>query len=646
MAKIHGKQLRDGTLNPELLRLSGSSPTVGQILTYAGPNEFYWDSLSASLTGGIATDINGTSIDVRTDGLSIFVDGNNDLTLGDPTTGQIGGDYEFLGSIIIDGDLTVNGTATTINTTELRIEDNLITLNSNLTGSTSATTPFAGIEVLRSALPSVELRWNEASKWWEISNPEGENDPLTYAPILTTESIISQDGSVSITPLAGLSADTLDLSVTSLNNALSFGTGINVTSGTGPFDGSGNITIEVDSSYANDTFVTGGTYNNSTEDITFENNDGGSFTVDLSALDLNDTFTTASTLNGNIIEFDTNDQLNAYSVDLTPALSGLSTGYTFENGLTETTGTVRLGGVLTQATTISGNQDFNINLSGGSTSVLGGIFTVETNSRSFIMNDSSGTTTMTNGSYQTIFSGTKVDFRGPIQVGDSSTFGTTLVDGLIEFDGTNFRGYKAGNWVNLDNFTTGVTLSGNTLVFDTNDQLNAYNVDLSGLGLGDTFVTGGSISNGTVNIELNDGNDFDLLGNVVQSISEGVGITASTISNGDIEVGLDYASMQQSIPSADDKNQTADVTSGNSQNSGVFISNNPIGGYVGVSVNGVWYNVGNGVTTSDCYFSETGVIAKEFGDIVANDILYWNGVIAGFDLDGDDRISIYYNVLA
>ena len=340
MAKIHGKQLRDGTLNPELLRLSGSSPTVGQILTYAGPNEFYWDSLSASLTGGVATDINGTSIDVRTDGLSIFVDGNNDLTLGDPTTGQIGGDYEFLGNIIIDGDLTVNGTATTINTTELRVEDNLITLNSNLTGSTSATTPFAGIEVLRSALPSVELRWNEVSKWWEISNPEGEDDPLTYAPILTTESIISQDGSVSITPLSGLSADTLDLSVTSLNNALSFGAGI-VTLGTGPFDGSSNITIEVDSSYANDTFVTSGVYSNINQEIVFTNNTGGTFDVDLSTLDLNDTFITGGTYN-NITEDITfvNNDGDSFTVDL----SALDLNDTFATGITTNNGQIIIDG--------------------------------------------------------------------------------------------------------------------------------------------------------------------------------------------------------------------------------------------------------------------------------------------------------------
>jgi len=557
MAKIHGKQLRDGTLNPELLRLSGSSPTVGQILTYAGPNEFYWDSLSASLTGGVATDINGTSIDVRTDGLSIFVDGNNDLTLGDPTTGQIGGDYEFLGNIIIDGDLTVNGTATTINTTELRVEDNLITLNSNLTGSTSATTPFAGIEVLRSALPSVELRWNEVSKWWEISNPEGEDDPLTYAPILTTESIISQDGSVSITPLSGLSADTLDLSVTSLNNALSFGAGI-VTLGTGPFDGSSNITIEVDSSYANDTFVTSGVYSNINQEIVFTNNTGGTFDVDLSTLDLNDTFITGGTYN-NITE------------DIT-----------------------------------------------------------------FVNND-----------------------------GDSFTVDLSALD------------------LN-DTFTTGVTLSGNTLVFDTNDQLNAYNVDLSTLDLNDTFITGGTYNNITEDITFvnNDGDSFtvDLSaldlndtfatgittnngqiiidgnngfasitgGTIIETVTGDSPITAST-TDGAVTVGLDYSSLQLAVQTADDKNLTPSVTTGTGADTGIDISNTPANnGYVKVEVNGVGYWVADGDTertAADFYFSnDGGSTAKAISAIVSNDSLYWNNN-SSFDLDGDDRVDLFYEVL-
>lgn len=68
-------------------------------------------------------------------------------------------------------------------------------------------------------------------------------------------------------------------------------------------------------------------------------------------------------------------------------------------------------------------------------------------------------------------------------------------------------------------------------------------------------------------------------------------------------------------------------------------------GYVGVSVNGVWYDVGNGVRTKDCYFSgDGGTTARAFGAIVAADLLYWVGSVAGFQLAaGTDTISFFYD---
>lgn len=59
----------------------------------------------------------------------------------------------------------------------------------------------------------------------------------------------------------------------------------------------GNLTTGPHSFSGTDTFVTGGTYNNSNALITFLKNDGSNFGVDLSALDLNDTFVTGITYN-------------------------------------------------------------------------------------------------------------------------------------------------------------------------------------------------------------------------------------------------------------------------------------------------------------------------------------------------------------
>jgi hypothetical protein len=81
---------------------------------------------------------------------------------------------------------------------------------------------------------------------------------------------------------------------------------------------------------ANDTYVTGGTYNSLTENIDFSGTTlFPNFSVNVSALlDDTNTFTTGATLNGTILEFDRNDLLSAYTVDLNPALSGfVSTSY-------------------------------------------------------------------------------------------------------------------------------------------------------------------------------------------------------------------------------------------------------------------------------------------------------------------------------
>ena len=70
------------------------------------------------------------------------------------------------GSLIIDGDLTVSGSTTYLNTTELNIEDNLITLNYGISGSPSIS---AGIEVERGTSPNVSIQWNESNDRWEFT---------------------------------------------------------------------------------------------------------------------------------------------------------------------------------------------------------------------------------------------------------------------------------------------------------------------------------------------------------------------------------------------------------------------------------------------------------------------------------------------
>lgn len=82
------------------------------------------------------------------------------------------------GNAVIGGDLTVNGTVTTINTVELKVSDNIITLNNDVTGTP---TENAGMEVERGTSANVELIWNEATDRWTFTNDGSTffNIPIT-----------------------------------------------------------------------------------------------------------------------------------------------------------------------------------------------------------------------------------------------------------------------------------------------------------------------------------------------------------------------------------------------------------------------------------------------------------------------------------
>ena len=72
-----------------------------------------------------------------------------------------------VGGITVNGNMTVNGTQTVINTTTLKVSDNEITLNNDVTGTP---TENAGIEVERGLSANVRIRWDETSDRWQFTN--------------------------------------------------------------------------------------------------------------------------------------------------------------------------------------------------------------------------------------------------------------------------------------------------------------------------------------------------------------------------------------------------------------------------------------------------------------------------------------------
>ncbi len=111
-----------------------------------------------SILSGNGLTANGFNIDVNVniDSLEII---NDFIRLKDTITG----DRTFQDSVTVNGNLTVNGTTSYVNTENLYVEDNIITLNATFSGI-----PFlnSGIEVIRGVENSATFIWNESSDLW------------------------------------------------------------------------------------------------------------------------------------------------------------------------------------------------------------------------------------------------------------------------------------------------------------------------------------------------------------------------------------------------------------------------------------------------------------------------------------------------
>lgn len=67
--------------------------------------------------------------------------------------------------LTVAGNLTVNGTTTTLSTTNLTVEDNVVVLNDGVTGAPSTN---AGIEIERGSSTNASILWDETSDSWKV----------------------------------------------------------------------------------------------------------------------------------------------------------------------------------------------------------------------------------------------------------------------------------------------------------------------------------------------------------------------------------------------------------------------------------------------------------------------------------------------
>lgn len=131
------------------------------------------DTLNISGGTGVTTSVSSATNSVT---LSIgqAVNTTSNVTFNNVTVGGVLNSDDITastltasGNVIVQGDLTVQGTTTTVNSTEVNIADNIIKLNSNVTG---APTTDSGILVERGTSTDVSLVWDESSDRWTFTN--------------------------------------------------------------------------------------------------------------------------------------------------------------------------------------------------------------------------------------------------------------------------------------------------------------------------------------------------------------------------------------------------------------------------------------------------------------------------------------------
>jgi hypothetical protein len=155
-------------------------------------------------------------VDTGTGTVTVTVDGTTALTVD-------------ASGVVVAGNFTVSGTTTSVNSNTIALADNIITLNSDATGTP---TQNAGVEVERGDEANVQLRWNEGTNKWSFTN-----DGAVYFPMAVgTDDLVEGSTNLYFTNTRARTS----LSVSS-------GSGISYNSSTGVF----NLTGIPNSSLAN-----------------------------------------------------------------------------------------------------------------------------------------------------------------------------------------------------------------------------------------------------------------------------------------------------------------------------------------------------------------------------------------------------------
>jgi len=116
-------------------------------------------------------------------------------------------------SLTVTGNLTVSGTTTEVNSTDLAIDDKTIVLNKGETGAGVSAPTHSGIEIERGTEDNVGLRYNDTTDTWQITN-----DGTTWNNILAGAGIGIENVVEDLSPQLGGPLDVNGQTITSASN--------------------------------------------------------------------------------------------------------------------------------------------------------------------------------------------------------------------------------------------------------------------------------------------------------------------------------------------------------------------------------------------------------------------------------------------
>ena len=201
--KVHGGAISGADLTGSANAMTGYDITVGAGRTLnvtSGTLTLADDQISGDkVHGGSISDFASTGIDDNATATKLTLSdtdatfavngdfGSNDLDAGAASFASLA----VSGDAVVNGNLTVSGAVTTTLSETVAIEDNILELNSNVTG---APTEDAGFEVARGTSSNVSFLWDETDDTWTLGSEALTVGDVTAASLELTTALSRENG--------------------------------------------------------------------------------------------------------------------------------------------------------------------------------------------------------------------------------------------------------------------------------------------------------------------------------------------------------------------------------------------------------------------------------------------------------------------